>query len=187
MAQVLQGLLAGVTRQLDANEIARIQDDIGGSVAAFQEIMAEVKRERMVALAATPDPAPLSRTLLRLRHDLVIIGRAATVPLPDVFVRRLGPPLTRVGKDASQYLRASGNALELGRLPPPLQAFEASLKAYDSEVASLRTEGLTRTLSSGEVERLFALGFALDQLHRNFADLARCVLVYARGVGVKTT
>jgi Fusaric acid resistance protein-like len=187
MAQTLPELLAKVTRQLDANVITRIQDDIGGSVTAFQEIIAEAGREHMVAVAATSDPAPLGRTLLRLRHDFVIIGRAAAVPLPDVFVQRLNPLLSRVGKDASEFLRASANALMLRRPPPPLQAFEASLKAYHSEVASLRTEGLTRTLSSGEAERLFALGFAFEQLHENFADLARCVREYSVRADAKTT
>lgn len=39
----------------------------------------------------------------------------------------------------------------------------------------MRREGSTRDLSDEEVERIFALGFALDQLRRNFTDLARCV------------
>jgi hypothetical protein len=31
------------------------------------------------------------------------------------------------------------------------------------------------TLSGDEAEHFFTLGFALEQLHRNFSDLARCV------------
>jgi hypothetical protein len=46
---------------------------------------------------------------------------------------------------------------------------------------------LTRTLSSGEAERLFALGFAFEQLHENFADLARCVREYSVRADAKTT
>jgi hypothetical protein len=42
-------------------------------------------------------------------------------------------------------------------------------------MAALRREGVTRTLTLEWVERIFALGFALDQLGRNFNDLARCV------------
>jgi len=59
---------------------------------------------------------------------------------------------------------------------------EASLKAYEAEIASLRSEGLTRALSTGEVERLFALGFALEQLCANFADLAQRLQEYAEPV-----
>jgi hypothetical protein len=124
--------------------------------------------------------------LLRLRHDFVIIGRVVT-PFPGVFAQRLGPPLGRVGADSSDFLRASATALVVRGHSPSLQAVEASLKAYDSAVTSIRNEGLTRTLSSGEVERLFALGFALEQLHRNFADLARCVDERAQGIGAKET
>ena len=49
-----------------------------------------------------------------------------------------------------------------------------------SEVASLRVEGLTHSLSISDVERLFALGFALEQLHQHFSDLERCVHEAAR-------
>lgn len=184
MAKVLPELLAGFIHQLDAGEIRRMQDDLGRSVTAFREIAAEARRERLVALATEPDPAPLSRTVLRLRHDFVMIGRAA-MPFPGVFAQRLGAPLGRVGADASEFLRGSATALVLRGHSPPLEAVEASLAAYDSAVTSLRNEGLTRAMSSGEVERLFALGFALEQLHRNFADLARCVEERARGIGTK--
>jgi uncharacterized membrane protein YccC len=186
MAKALPELLGGFIHQPDASEIERIQDELGQLVTAFQEIAAEARGERLVALAWEPDPAPLSRTLLRLRDNLVMIGRAA-MPLLGTFAQRLGPLLNRVGADASEFLRGSATALALRRHPPSLQAIEASLSAYDSAVTSLRNRGLTLALSSGEVERLFALGFALEQLHRNFADLTRCVQEYARGTGARST
>jgi uncharacterized membrane protein YccC len=185
MAKVLPELLAGFIHPLEANEIRRIQDDVGTAVSAFREIVAEARRERMVTLAAEPDPAPLSRTLLRLRHDLVMIGRAA-MPLSEALAQRLAPLLTRVGDDASEFLRASATALLLRRPPPSLDAAEASLRAYDCAVTAARKEGLTLALSTNEAEHLFALGFALEQLHRNFDDLARCVREHARGLGVKS-
>ncbi len=64
---------------------------------------------------------------------------------------------------------------------PRLEQMQASLKAHDAEVASLRREGLTRALSTLEVERLFALSFALEQLGQNFADLARCLEEFGKG------
>lgn len=181
MARALPELLEGVSQQLHLSAITRVQNHIGSSVTAFQQIMDEAAREHVVALSASPDPAPLSRTLLRLRHDFVIVGRAVATPLPEALAQRLRQPLARVGKDASQFLRASASALKLRHHPPSLEAFGMSLKAYDAEVSALRNEGLTRALSSIEVERVFALGFALEQLYRNFGDLARCVREYARG------
>jgi uncharacterized membrane protein YccC len=186
MAKVLPELLAGFTHPLDADEIGRIQDDLGRSVTAFLQLAREAKRERLVAYAAEPDPGPLSRTLLRLRHDLVIVGRAVK-PFPGAIEQRLGPPLSRASRDASDFLSGSAAALVLRHKPPSLDSVEASLTAYDAAVTALRNEGLTRGLSSTDVERLFALGFALEQLQQNFADLARCVKEYAGDVGAEST
>jgi uncharacterized membrane protein YccC len=180
LAQTLPQLLAGLTRQVDASEVRRIQEETGRAVAAFQAIAAEAKRERSVHLVAEPDPAPLSRTLLRLRHDLVIIGRGTIEPLPQIFAGRLDPPLGRIAACASDYLHASATALASRSWGPSLNAMQGALAAYATEIAALRREGLTRTLSSSEMEHLFALGFALDQLHHNFADLGRCVQEWAR-------
>ena len=183
MADLLQKLLTAFIRNLDMAEIRRLQDDLGGSVTVFQALAAEAKRERFVPLTHHPDPAPLSRTLLRLRHDLIILGRAAVVPLPESVAQRLDPLLARVGAEASEFLRGSATALARRRHPPPLEPVQASLRAHDAEVAALRSEGLTRALSTIEVERLFALGFGLEQLGQNFADLARCVEEHAKGNG----
>jgi len=70
MAWVLSELLGGFTHQISGKRIRHIQDELGKSLAAFQQIIAEAARERnLVAFARGPDSAPLARTLLRLRHD----------------------------------------------------------------------------------------------------------------------
>ena len=183
MAEILPKLLSGFTRNLDAAEIDGLQGNLGRLVTGFQEITAEARRERLVPFAREPDPAPLSRTLLRLRHDLVIIGRAAAAPLADAIAQRLGPLLKRAGESTSAFLFSCSTALAQGRPPPPLEPVEGSLQSIDSEVAAVRREGLTRALSTGEIERLFALGFALEQLRQNFSDLARCVQELAGDAG----
>jgi bacterioferritin-associated ferredoxin len=68
--------------------------------------------ERMPPLSEAPNPAPLLRTLLRLRHDFVLIGRAAALPLPIACTPRLGPPLVSVGEAATIFL--SGGAAVTG-------------------------------------------------------------------------
>jgi hypothetical protein len=121
----------------------------------------------------------LLRTLLRLRHDLVMIGRAAVEPLPEPFRTRLAPWLTRIAEHTDEFLHASAAALLARRPPPPLAAVEAALDGFAAEMAALRHEGLTRNLPLECVERIFALGFALEQMHRNLNDLARCVGEFA--------
>ena len=181
LAQTLPKILSGFTHKMDPIETSRLQNEIGGAVSGFQAIVAEAKHEPFISLTGEPDPGPLSRTLLRLRHDLVIIGRAAAMPLPDIFVKRLGLPLTRLGETISDFLHVSARALDTRGGPPPLDAVTAALRAYSSEVTATRDEGLTLKLSTDEAENLFALGFGLEQMHQNLGDLQRCVRERSRG------
>jgi uncharacterized membrane protein YccC len=176
MAQALGDLLAGLTQGLDVAALHRIQDGIGQALVHMNVVGDEAERERAARLASGPDIGPLLRTLLRLRHDLVIIGRAATVPLPKTFTSRLEAPLAQIGKTFADYLRASGAALQTGQSPVSLEAVESALGAYAAEIDALRREGLTRDLPGDAAERFFAIGFALEQMHSNFKDLARCIV-----------
>ena len=57
------------------------------------------------------------------------------------------------------------------------RAFDAV--SYGFWIATARHERLTQNLPVDEVERIFALGFVLEQVHQNFIDLARCVTEFA--------
>lgn len=175
MARALGELLAGLTRGLDIASLHRIQDGIGQALAQLQAVGAEAERERSARLAFGADTGPLLRTLLRLRHDIVMIGRAAVVPLPDAFGTRLEASLAQIAAAYTDYLRSSDAALRARRAPPSLDAVESALDAYAADIAALRREGLTLSLPGDAAERLFAIGFALEQMHQNFKDLERCV------------
>ena len=147
---------------------------------AFEEVAADAKPERLISLAAQSDPALLARTLLRLRHDLIMIGRAASAPLPDHLATRLGPMLEEFAATARDYLLASANALTCWHTVSSGVLVDAALAAYISEVASIEAERLMADLAVEERERVFALGFALHQLPQHFSDLARCLQEWAR-------
>ena len=85
MAGTLGELLAGLTRGLDVDAIHRIQDGIGQAMVQLQAVGAEADRELSAHLAFGPNTAPYLRTLLRLRHDIVMIGRAAIVAAAPCF------------------------------------------------------------------------------------------------------
>jgi uncharacterized membrane protein YccC len=180
MAGVLPELLAGFTQTPDETAILQRQDRIDQAFTRLATIAAEATRERTAHLALESDPGPLLRTLLRQRHDLVMIGRAAVVPFSETLLRRLELPLGRAFKAAADYFRGSSAALIARRNPPLLAAVDAAFDGYEAEIAALRREGLTRDLPGDALERFFALGFALDQLHRDFRDLEQCVRDYAR-------
>jgi len=69
----------------------------------------------------------------------------------------------------AQYLRhnpASGSALLPSKRLSPI---------LPPRWSALRRQDLSRDLPLDAVERFFALGFALEQLRRNFNDLECCI------------
>jgi len=179
MAGLLPELLGGFTRKLDEAEMLQKQRTIGQAFARLDPIGAEAARERVAYLTSGPDPAPLLRTLLRLRHDLVMIGRAAVAPLPEAAGTRLSNALARLAKATADYLRGCAEALTARRCPPPLDPVSTAFDGYAAETAALRQEGMIHDLPNGVVERFYALSFALEQLCRDFSDLEQRVLEYA--------
>src|SRR5258707_12749794 len=162
MARFLPDLFAGFSQDPNRPALPDMQNLIGEALARFDKIALEASHERITRLGADPDQRPLLRTMLRLRHDLVIIGRAAVAPLPEALQPRLDPPLARVSETATAYLRLSAAALSARRAPPSLEAAESPLEGYAAELAALRREGATRALSGEALQRIFSLGFARD-------------------------
>jgi uncharacterized membrane protein YccC len=174
MARALRTLLMGLTQGLDTEALHRLQDGIGQSLVHLGVICAEAEHERAARLASLPDTAPLMRTLLRLRHDLVMTGRAVQLPPPDALRLRLAVPIERAAAAMGDYIVAVADALRNRRRPPPRDGVETALDAYVAVINDLRREGLTRELNAELAERFFALGFALEQIRQNLKDLERC-------------
>jgi hypothetical protein len=186
IASALHELLSGLTRSLDNNALHSLQDGIGIALVELNAIGAEAERERAARLSSGPDTGPLLRTILRLRHDLVMIGRASVVPLPADLQRRLAAPLGSVSKAMVEYLRAMAAALRAGRGAPAIWPVQAALEAYAAEVAAVRSDGLTRGVPADVAERFFTLGFALEQMRQNSKDLERCVAHWSDSSTVTT-
>jgi uncharacterized membrane protein YccC len=179
MASALNELLSGLTRGRDNDALHNLQDGIGAALVALNAIGTEAERERAARLTSGPDTGPLLRTVLRLRHDLVMIGRASVVPLPAALQQRLALPLKRVNDAYAEYLRAAAGSLQKAKLPPAIAPVQAALRDYASEVAAVRGEGLTRGVPGDVAERFFTLGFSLEQMRQNLKDLERCVAAWA--------
>src|ERR1700744_2804374 len=103
LAEALTELLSALTRGRDNETLHALQDGIGTAIAALNALGIEAERERTAKLTSGPDTGPLLRTILRLRHDIVIIGRASVVPLPVELQVRLAPPLAGVGARICGY------------------------------------------------------------------------------------
>jgi len=175
IAAALSELLAGLTRGLDNDALHRIQDGIGAALVNLNATGAEAERERAARLSLGPYTGPLLRTILRLRHDAVMIGRASVVPLPSDLQTRLARPLANVSGAIASFLHSAADTLRTGAGSPTVGPVEEALQAYAEEVTAVRGEGLTRGLPGDEVERFFALGFSLEQMRQNLKDLERCI------------
>jgi hypothetical protein len=184
LASALNELLSGLTRGIDTNALHALQDGIGAALVSLNTIGAEAERERGAKLSSGPDTGPLLRTILRLRHDLVMIGRASVTPLPVELQTRLAVPLAGVSNAISEYLRNMAAALRTGRGAPAIWPVQSALEAYAAAVATVRSEGLTRGLTGDVTEHFFALGFSLEQMRQNLKDLERCVSHWSEAVEI---
>ena len=174
LAAAVAELLAGLTRGLDNDALHRIQDGIGAAVTGLHATGVEAERERSAHLSSGPDTGPLLRTILRLRHAVVMIGRASVVPLPANVQTRLARPLSDVSKAIVSFMGAVATSLRNEGGAVDIQPVDDALQAYAAEVAAVRSEGLIRGLPGDAAERFFALGFSLEQMRQNLNDLDRC-------------
>jgi hypothetical protein len=167
--------MAGLTRGRDNDALHRIQDGIGTAIVGLNATGAEAERERAAHLSSGPDTGPLLRTILRLRHDVVMIGRATVVPLPAELQTRLAGPLSEVASAIALFVRSAASALQAGAGAPPIRPVHLALQHYADEVAAVRRDGLIRGLPGEMAERFYAIGFSLEQMHQNLCDLDRVV------------
>ena len=175
IAEAFTELLAGLTRGRDNDALHRIQDGIGTAMVGMNAIGAEAERERSARLSGGPDTGPLLRTILRLRHDVVMIGRATVVPLPVEVQMRLAAPLAEVSDRDRALPESAAAALREGAGAPPIHPVHVALQHYAEAVAAVRQDGLIRGQPGDTAERFFALGFSLEQMHQNLCDLDRVV------------
>jgi hypothetical protein len=147
-------------------------DRIRAAVERANGIADEVSRERASRLADAPDPEPLVRNLRRLSHDLVTISRMLATVLPEPLRVRLAGPAKALSAAVGAVMSGIGDGLVAATPPPSLDAVAAALADYQAAMRVLRAEGVTRALADGDIERVFGLAFALEQMRRNLDELA---------------
>jgi uncharacterized membrane protein YccC len=162
-ADLMKALIEGLTTGEGRPGLAAIHARIRAALRQIEAAADEASRERKSHLTDMPDPEPLVRTLYRVRHDLVMIGRAAAKPLPAPLTADLGPRLVALRDAAVALLTGLANALGAGRPPPSGDEFDAALKAFDAGMNA----------SGDDAERLFTLRFAFEQLAQDLRDLGR--------------
>jgi uncharacterized membrane protein YccC len=180
LAEFLGVVLGGLAKGADKPAIFRLQVATRKMLGTLETAAEEAKRERRSYLTDDPDPDPIVRTSLRLRNDLIMIARAAMEPLGAPLASRLSPALEDLSQAGAAFLRDIAAAFATRTPPPLLESLEAALRTYLGEVAALRREGVLRELPAETLSQLFALGFALEQLHQDLKDLANRAAEFAR-------
>jgi len=148
-----------------------IHPQIRAALKKAEAAAEEAARERKSHLTDAADPEPLIRTLYRVRHDLVMIGRASAGPLPERILDRLGPSLKALRDETCALLLGIAKSLGTRTAPPDPETFEAALRAFVSETESLRSHAFSHDLPHGSFGQVFALGFAFEQFRKNVEDL----------------
>jgi len=172
LADLLRDWLAVLAGGSDRARIAQLQEDIRAGMARLEIVAGEARQERRAYLTHEFDPDPLVRTVFRVRNDLVMIGRVAAEPLPDSIVTRLREAIALVSEATQRFLRGAAEALTQRKNPPAREDVERALDTFTQAIDVLRREGATRALDANHLGRLFALGFVLDQMRRDFDDFA---------------
>ena len=187
LADFLGLLIGGLSASPDPSEVRRLQVATRRTLNRMEAIADEARRERTSFLTDDPDPDPIVRTSHRVRNDLIMLARAAITPLPGELTDGLRPAIDQIAMSGAAFLRDLGAAFRDRTAPPTMDGFEAALRTYHGEIDAIRQAGTLRPLPADLVGRVFALGFALDQLHQNARDLAARAAEFARARGERKT
>jgi uncharacterized membrane protein YgaE (UPF0421/DUF939 family) len=162
MAKLFGTLIEGLATKADARAISAQHDLIQSAFDKLEAAATEAKLEQRNLLSLDVDPDPIPRTLRRVYHDFVLIGRVGAEPLPEPARDALREPLQRLSAATSGFLLACGAALARREPAPSLQDCEAALTRAIEDIEKLK-----------DGDRLVTLSFAFEQMQRNLSDLAR--------------
>lgn len=174
LAQQLEALPRSSQQQAPP-DLAALVASTRKSLTGLETLIDEAARERRSRIARGPDPSPLLRTLLRLRHDVVMLRRAASRTRDDTVRDRLARPWSEAVQAGAARLHDLGEALAGRRPAMPSETVAEAAASYQATLDAVWRQGPMDGLPADEVGRLFGTGFALDQLRRNLDDLAERV------------
>lgn len=160
LSELFPDLIGAISEHCNPEQLLAKQDRVRAALSDLEGIVTEAARERRNHLSEDVDPEPIARTLRRVRHDLVLIGRIAAEPVvanPSAAAQNC---LRQFRVTGSAYLAALGDAFAGRRVPPPGTNLDPAI------------EQLLAVLEQMEPgERIVALRFCLQQFRRNLFDL----------------
>jgi uncharacterized membrane protein YccC len=168
-ADLMDRLIDGLTNDLGRQGVPPLHARIRAALKQTETAAEEAARERKMRVSDERDPEPVVRTLYRVRHDLVMVGRAAVKPLPDSIIADFTPLLASLRTDAGAMLRGISSGLLTRTAAPPIDSYQASVRSLAQALEGLAED--RDRLPREDVARLFTLRFALEQLGEDLRDL----------------
>jgi uncharacterized membrane protein YccC len=172
MARLTHAMANAFGRHVPSSELQPIHLEILRALSQLEDMVDEALRERLARLTGGADPAPLPRTMHRVRNDLVMTGRTMLEPFPEHLTERLRLPFAHVAAEMETFFRGCGQALKKRAPPPPREALHAAFDEFNGVLLAMREEQLLRSQNAEIAGRVFALSFAFQQLRVNVKDLA---------------
>jgi uncharacterized membrane protein YccC len=178
-ADLMDRLIDGLTNDWGRQGVPPLHARIRAALKLAETAADEAARERKMKVSDERDPEPVVRTLYRVRHDLVMVGRAAVKPLPDAIIARFTPLLATLRSDAGAMLRGISTSLVNRTDAPAIDSYQASVRALAQAVEGFAED--RKRLPLEDLARLFTLRFALEQLGEDMRDLASRTSEMAKG------
>jgi uncharacterized membrane protein YccC len=169
LGEQLQALASGGAACQDV--LSSKASETRDSLVLLAALVEEATHERRARLAHVPDGQRILRTLRRLRIDVDTLRRAAREAGSDAVHDYAAAPWQDAARSGAATLRSTCRISAGEELPDDFNTLATAVRDYRAAVEEMRQAGMTDPLSTEELGRLFAIGFALDQLRRDLDDL----------------
>lgn len=165
-------LLSACTARLLAEEEVELQPAHEELTRALSDASAMARQACFQAGGEGRDsPAALLSRIERLWYSLALMDRLSSRPLPEPLRGTLAPPVRHATEEARQWLhQVSGAVTGAGPRPSPRGLHEA-VERLSGEIEALQAENSLKDMSRGEVEVVFGLSLAWQQVGHNLRDL----------------
>lgn len=167
----VSGLTEGADLARVKVQLQEVNDRIRTKFAAVETASDDADRERTARLTDSGETGALLRTLRRLRHDFILVGRATASPWPGPVAERLMPSLARVADAIATQLQAMALAAGQRNAPPHAEAVLSAIDGFGGELSRLRGDPVLNSLAPEIIGGIFTLGFALEELRREIPEL----------------
>lgn len=156
-----------------------VNDSLRLKIASAETAGDDAKRERSARLAEHGDTDALLRTLRRVRHDFILVGRATATPWPAPVIGRLKNSLAKVTATVETQLNLMAVAARGRAVPSQSETFVAAIDEFGDEVDRLRADPLMAQVAPETVGGLFTLDFAFEELRRELPELGNRLAEFA--------